>query len=320
MKKWLSIGQAARILGITPDTVRAYEERGRLRAVRTEGDHRRFDEEEVQRLAKTLSHPAGPGDRQTIRPKPPSPPRPYLGELEDEQDLERQELRSARARVEILRAESQAAQILNARKAETDRRAAQERENLRTEELKGFGRTLAARAGLPADWRAASCQELEAYVVRDRFPLSLPIDEARDFVRAKVESIVQRHRESIERNEAKRRQAADQAEAERREAMDRTEAQRKLQAAVQAKTARVKELIDHGTLHATIETLMWDSRDREDARQDVLEELRANVGSDWNSDQVRELVDEVLDEWEDEIADQDEEVEEDQGETSDEDD
>jgi excisionase family DNA binding protein len=311
MPKWLSIGQAARILRITPDTVRAWEQQGRLRAVRTEGDHRRFDEEDVRRLAQTLSGTARPRDRGMARPMVPTMPRPVLGEIDDEQDLARQELRSARTRVEILRADGQASQILNARKAEAERQASQERENHRNEALKAFGRTLAKRLGLPADWRAALSEELEAYVVRDRFPLSLPSEEARDFVRAKVESIVQRHRESIEQIEATRRQAAAQAEAERLQAIERAETQRKLEVAAQAKTARVKELINLGILRATMETLTWDFRDREDARRDVLEELRANVRGDWDGDQVRDLVDDVLDDFENEISDEETEGDED---------
>jgi excisionase family DNA binding protein len=52
MKAYLSTADAARLLGVTPATVRAMEQQGRLRALgRTLGGIRLFRQAEVQRVA-----------------------------------------------------------------------------------------------------------------------------------------------------------------------------------------------------------------------------------------------------------------------------
>ena len=44
------IGETARRLGVTPDTIRRWEKAGRIRSVRTQGNQRRFTETEIRRL------------------------------------------------------------------------------------------------------------------------------------------------------------------------------------------------------------------------------------------------------------------------------
>lgn len=56
------IGQAADILGVSPDTVRRWADAGRLRSVRTEGGHRLVEGDELAALAAEIA-----GDR---RPEP----------------------------------------------------------------------------------------------------------------------------------------------------------------------------------------------------------------------------------------------------------
>ena len=51
-KLYLSPGETAKILGVTPATLRGWTNRGRLRAETTEGGHRRYPVSEVLRLAK----------------------------------------------------------------------------------------------------------------------------------------------------------------------------------------------------------------------------------------------------------------------------
>lgn len=51
-KLYLSPGQTAKILGVTPATLRGWTNRGRLRAETTEGGHRRYPVNDVLRLAK----------------------------------------------------------------------------------------------------------------------------------------------------------------------------------------------------------------------------------------------------------------------------
>ena len=57
--EFLTTADAAKVLGVTPATVRAYEESGRLPAVRTAGGYRLFLRTDVARLASMLPLPRG---------------------------------------------------------------------------------------------------------------------------------------------------------------------------------------------------------------------------------------------------------------------
>lgn len=46
----LSIGEAARMLGVTPDTLRRWETEGRIVSARTPGGQRRYDLAEIERV------------------------------------------------------------------------------------------------------------------------------------------------------------------------------------------------------------------------------------------------------------------------------
>ena len=64
MVYWLRIGQAARLLDLSVDTLRKWDRRGRLRARRTRGDHRRYALPDIQALAARLGRgPAAPLQR-----------------------------------------------------------------------------------------------------------------------------------------------------------------------------------------------------------------------------------------------------------------
>ena len=49
-EKWLTLGQACRILGVDESTLRRWADSGHVRAFRTPGGHRRFAEREIQEL------------------------------------------------------------------------------------------------------------------------------------------------------------------------------------------------------------------------------------------------------------------------------
>src|SRR6266446_6092465 len=51
MAYWLRIGEAARLLDLSVDTLRKWDREGRLRARRTRGDHRRYALPDIQTLA-----------------------------------------------------------------------------------------------------------------------------------------------------------------------------------------------------------------------------------------------------------------------------
>jgi excisionase family DNA binding protein len=52
----LSLGPAARLLGVDPDTLRRWSDEGRVEAFTTPGGHRRFDRSEIERLLE-VRHP-----------------------------------------------------------------------------------------------------------------------------------------------------------------------------------------------------------------------------------------------------------------------
>jgi excisionase family DNA binding protein len=52
----LSLGPAARLLGVDPDTLRRWSDEGRVEAFTTPGGHRRFDRREIERLLEAR-HP-----------------------------------------------------------------------------------------------------------------------------------------------------------------------------------------------------------------------------------------------------------------------
>ena len=55
--EWLPIGEVARILNVSVDTIRRWEGEGRIEATRTPGQQRRFARAEVDRLATAAASP-----------------------------------------------------------------------------------------------------------------------------------------------------------------------------------------------------------------------------------------------------------------------
>jgi len=56
------LGPAARLLGVSVDTVRRYADSGRLNAARTRGQHRLIDGADLARLAESLHEDRAGGD------------------------------------------------------------------------------------------------------------------------------------------------------------------------------------------------------------------------------------------------------------------
>ncbi|MDO9128943.1 MAG: helix-turn-helix domain-containing protein [Anaerolineales bacterium] len=56
-EKWLSLSQAAELLGVHPNTVRLWSDKGLLPVQRTQGKHRRYRRSEVELWAKTARQP-----------------------------------------------------------------------------------------------------------------------------------------------------------------------------------------------------------------------------------------------------------------------
>ncbi len=62
-QEWLTLGQAARYLGVAQSTIRRWADDGRVRAFYTPGRHRRFRLADLEQLIEGSSpQPAAPPD------------------------------------------------------------------------------------------------------------------------------------------------------------------------------------------------------------------------------------------------------------------
>ncbi|MBN2147388.1 MAG: helix-turn-helix domain-containing protein [Anaerolineales bacterium] len=55
--EWLSLSEAAEIIGVHPSTVRSWADRGLLPVQRTQGKHRRFHREDIQTWIRSKNNP-----------------------------------------------------------------------------------------------------------------------------------------------------------------------------------------------------------------------------------------------------------------------
>lgn len=61
MIDWLSLNEAAKVLGVHPSTLRRWSDEGNIASVRTEGGHRRFDRDTlIEFLDKQQEKPSSP--------------------------------------------------------------------------------------------------------------------------------------------------------------------------------------------------------------------------------------------------------------------
>ena len=261
MRALLSIGAAARRLGLSVDTVRALVQTGELEDIRTSGGHRRFD---PAVLDAYLARHSGRGARRSDAPHEPRPE----AELHEPQAREPRTLRplAIEPKPALEESTSSLTPIVD-----------QFVENARLDELRSYGRSLIpydATAGA----RSAVIETLASYVNASRYPATTPSWEARQAIEAKVGAVLEPF------NAEAARAAEMKAEMEARRAKRVRDEQ------------RLDSLIECGKRHAFGETRDWDVDDAEEARADVLEALEDEVEADWTEREVNELVDEVLDE------------------------
>ncbi|RME06439.1 MAG: helix-turn-helix domain-containing protein, partial [Anaerolineae bacterium] len=67
MKQWLSLSEAAKILGVHPGTVRNWADQGKIPVHRTPGGHRRFLRQEVEFWQQANSATSANENEQVIR-------------------------------------------------------------------------------------------------------------------------------------------------------------------------------------------------------------------------------------------------------------
>jgi excisionase family DNA binding protein len=276
MTALLGIGDAARRLGLSVDTVRELERSGQLKAVRTAGGHRRFAPAVLdawlarQSTPKSMRHHT-PGGPRSAR-------RAHFANLRDEPSDEVWDEPEATVRPQSA-APPFHERLLGELKAVTAERS----ERNRIVGLKSYGESLVPY-GSTASARSAVIETLEAYVTARRFPPETDVWEARRAIEARVEAILEPYKEAADRR------AAEKAEEEARRAAEEQDER------------RVQSLIEHGKSRAFFATTRWESEDREEARADVEHALEDEVESDWSEQDVEELVDDLLEEWEEEDA------------------
>lgn len=261
----MSIGAAARRLGLSVDTVRALVQTGELEGTRTTGGHRRFHpatlDAYIARRGARRSHdfrePRPEAEWHQPQAREPRTRRPLA--TEPKPPLEGSTNSFARVVDEFV-------------------------ENARLDELKSYGRSLIPYDAM-AGARSAVIETLAGYVNASRFPASMPSWEARQAIDAKVAAVLEPF------NAEAARVAEIKAATEARRA-DRVRDER-----------RLDSLIERGKSHALVNTRGWDVDDAEEARAAVLEALQDEVDADWTDREVNELVDEVLEEWNEESDD-----------------
>lgn len=310
-RRLLTVGEAARRLHLSVDKVRQLADDGELRAQRTEGGHRRFTEEAIERyLARETSaprrrQPAGskfkaktPARARTrahldMDDEPPE----VLDALEEWDDIEQVQpmpMRPppARPAAPAIRPTLTmlAAGSVTPTRDEAKERAAQaqreaQEEAQRLQRLKNYGLG-EIPYDLPAAWRAKVVEELESYVTTARLPAWVSASEQRNLVSGRVQAIVKAYRDHVEQEERRQR-----AEEERKQAAAKAKAEAE---------RRVATLISHGATYAEEELSDFDVFDQWEIRDDVQKVLGEEVRADWSERDVEALVDDVIDEYEDE--------------------
>ena len=57
--RWITLGQACKLLGVNESTLRRWADAGHVRSFRTPGGHRRFSEDDLRRMTEERGRPGG---------------------------------------------------------------------------------------------------------------------------------------------------------------------------------------------------------------------------------------------------------------------
>lgn len=299
----LRINEAARRLGITPATLRRWEDDGLLIPDRTVGGERRYHEGELDQLAariasgdlvrspksgpnrstRLLNHAIEEDDEreQTPIPSAPAPivapPPPWERRVHEARaDLEVKKIQGQKAELERTERQTDEARTREAQDAQRHaeeedlRRQAQAREEARLANIRTQGELIVALSGAPTEYKAAVTRDLATYVTPQQFPPSLYSWQAYQYISARVDHVLKpwRDKKAKEQEAEKRRRARE-------------------------------DLLSAGRSYAGWKTSSWDPADALRARRDVDQALRDEVVPDWTRQEVIDLVEEVLEEWED---------------------
>lgn len=327
MSHHLTIGQAAKRLGLEVDTVRKLEREGKIRAVRTRGGHRRFTEEEIDRYRKNRRRTGsaksgsrrgqGAARRSTAaRIAPNRHPRTgefaardayFPDDLDDlDEDLSNEEFDEG-LRDGIYPAPPPAPpapRVVQPPPAPTPRPSL----------FETHPAPVAPAPVLPAQDTLTELvdklrlQRIKGYG-RGAMPYGLPA-EWQGRVIADLERYVTPIQFPADLSESKAAEIVRARVAEiLRPYYDATEKTTRQKQAKEEADRRMATLIAHGNEYARRETSDWDWSASTEARDEVKKVLEREVEHDWTEREVEDEVDEVLDEWGD---DEDDELDDDE--------
>lgn len=286
-------GHATQRLGVTATTVRRWEAAGRISAKRTVGGQRRYEEDEVQRLA---TEPCRPGKRrppeasepewedisgssqeagagEVVEPKRAAYPIPPWEQRTEEAraDLEVHKLQQEkedliRQREEELAA-AERARLTERRSEEHLSRERENRERRRKEEerridgLLLYAKVTVGVSGAPSGLQAEITRDLLDYVTPVNFPDALSPYEAQSLIKQRIEQGLSRWQKKQKRKE--------HYESLRREARNQ---------------AHLKTLGGD-----------WDSEAAREACKEVERLFEKQVSPEWHREEVVDWVDLILD-------------------------
>ena len=270
----LTPAEKAKQLGVSADTLRRWENEGRIESTRTAGGQRRYRADALpQPSRRWAASSIGEHDEDDLvqmdvggqQPAQLPTVTPWQARVEERRaDLEIAKLdREHRA---MLRAEAQEREERRRQREDDDRRAlveqerraAELRESQRLERLVQRGMLLAVIA--PFEFQAMARRELLAFVTSERFPAHLSFVESDALLRARVEQVLKPWRD------------------------------RRL----------IEELLQKARSRATLGTMGsdWEFAAAQKARREVETKLSREIDPTWTKHDVQSRVDEILDEWE----------------------
>jgi len=279
MSRLVTIGEAARALGVSEKTLRRYEQQGLVKPIRTLGGQRRYYLHVIRDLLASAEDEGNPEPEQNLGPKarltPSSPSKPEFepspwDEVEEEHaSFEAVKVRTARDQyLKTQRENAERAQRESLARLEADRRASEARAATERHERER------------ATARSQHAEMLRQEVGRADYYIVFEPNEARPAIRKAVLAVLAPGRIPIGAT-----------------ASQVTQLIRDEIATAAAPFRRVKELTDNGAKYADRELdecdIDYSTRCR--IRRAIEAELSARVAADWTPRRVERAVDALLD-------------------------
>jgi excisionase family DNA binding protein len=308
---YVSIGEAARIWGVSVETARRHADRGIVPTIRTPGGQRRFRRSDVERVLddglpdEEANEPATPPASAVAGSAVPAPLVPRWvarretaaarldatrSEIERREEIHRfrrERERQAEADREAQLARGEAERATAAAQAEAVRAAA-DLARVRQRQQEALEQAVRAIRGQLTWAPASERSEVERFLAENAI-----IGESIPWIEAEVAAIRERHR-------AEEKAAADRERQERAKAHDeqRTRAAAELQETCdQIRRDSLLRQADGYAQQMTADREEWDADSATDFREAVRERLAPIVKADWTERRVKREVEDELDAW-----------------------